>query len=264
MTLSRWQLFSIAFRSILLQASWNYRGMMSMGFLYSIAPGLDSIYEEGPDREMAYMRHFEYFNTNPYFGSVVMGVTLALEEKLHDGDKLVDPEMIHNTKEALMTSLAAIGDGLFWDSWRPFVAVFALVFASGNYMLTPFIFLALYNIPHLYFRFAGIYWGYNDGMNVIKKLKQFQFPQIRQTLRMGTMVLLAYLIPNHVNVHTPFLLANLPLEYFYFGEKVVQGLGALALVALGTYAYRQKVNVLLISFLLLIFALVLYHWGILI
>ncbi len=264
MTLSRWLLFKIAVRSFLLQASWNYRGMMSMGFLYSIAPGLDYIYDDKKARELAYMRHFEYFNTNPYFSSIVMGVTLALEEKYKSGDKLINPEVIHNTKDALMTSLAGIGDGLFWDSWRPFVATLAIVFAAGNYKLTPFIFLILYNIPHLYFRFAGIYWGYDEGMNVSKKLKQFMFPQIRQTLRMGTLALLAYLIPNHVNLHTPYLLANVRLELFYFGEKVVQGLGALILVTLGTIAYRQEVNVLLISFLLLIFALVFYHWGILI
>ncbi len=262
MTLSKWLLFKIALRSLLLQASWNYRGMMSMGFLYSIAPGLDYIYENQNAREMAYMRHFEYFNTNPYFSSIVMGVTLALEEKYKNGEKVVDPEMIHNTKEALMTSLAAIGDGLFWDSWRPFVATFSIIFATANYSLTPFVFLILYNLPHLYFRFAGIYWGYEDGMNVIRRLKQFKFPQIRQTLRMGTLVLLAYLIPNHVNIHTPYLLSNLKYEYYLYGEKVVQGLCALTLVTLGTFAYREKVNVLLISFLLLIFALVFYHWGI--
>ncbi|HNX75473.1 MAG TPA: PTS system mannose/fructose/sorbose family transporter subunit IID [Candidatus Rifleibacterium sp.] len=260
--LPRLLLARIAFRSFFLQSSWNYRGMMSMGFLYSIRPGIDQLHSPGPAREAAYMRHLEYFNTNPYFASVVMGVTLALEERLSHGE--IGEEVIHDTKEGLMTACAAIGDGLFWDSWRPFVAVVALIFAFGNYLLTPLIFLVLYNLPHLYFRFAGIFWGYREGTHVIKTLRQFQFPQIRQNLRLGTMVLLAYLIPNHVNVHTPFLLTNLPLEYFYFGEKVVQGLGALLLVTLGTVAYRARVDVLLISFLLMVCALVLYHWGILI
>lgn len=260
--LPRLLLARIAFRSFFLQSSWNYRGMMSMGFLYSIRPAIDQLHSPGPAREAAYMRHLEYFNTNPYFASVVMGVTLALEERLSHGE--IGEEVIHDTKEGLMTACAAIGDGLFWDSWRPFVAVVALIFAFGNYLLTPLIFLVLYNLPHLYFRFAGIFWGYREGTHVIKTLRQFQFPQIRQNLRLGTMVLLAYLIPNHVNVHTPFLLTNLPLEYFYFGEKVVQGLGALLLVTLGTVAYRARVDVLLISFLLMVCALVLYHWGILI
>jgi hypothetical protein len=78
------------------------------------------------------------------------------------------------------------------------------------------------------------------------------------------MILLAYLIPNHVNLHTPFLLTNLPLEYFYFGEKVVQGFGAMILVGLSAVAYRAKIDVLMVSFLLMVCALVFYHWGILI
>jgi PTS system mannose-specific IID component len=253
--LNRLMLARVAFRSFFLQSSWNYRGMMSMGFLYAIAPALDQIHQNNDSREGAYMRHLEYFNTNPYFSSIVMGVTLALEERLSRGE--INEDIIHDTKEGLMTACAAIGDGLFWDSWRPFVAAAALTFAFGNYLLTPLIFLALYNLPHLYFRFAGVFWGYYQGTHVIKLLRQFGFPQIRQNLR-------AYLIPNHVNLHTPFLLTNLPLEYFYFGEKVVQGIGAIFLVALGTIAYRARIDVLMISFLLMVCALVFYHWGILI
>ena len=233
-----------------------------MGFLYALSPGLDKIYPEGPDREDAYIRHLEYFNTNPYFASIVLGVTLSLEERLSKGE--ITEDIIHDTKEGLMTACAAIGDGLFWDSWRPFVAVTALAFAFGNYLLTPLIFLTLYNIPHLYFRFAGIFWGYEQGTHVIRSLRSFNFPKIRETLRYGTMVFLCYLIPNHVNLHTPFLLTNVPLELFYFGEKLVQGIGAISIVALGTAAYKAKIDVLMISFLLMVSALVLYHWGILI
>ncbi len=260
--LNRLTLIRIAFRSFFLQASWNYRGMMSMGFIYAIGLGLDKIYEPGPAREAAYLRHLEYFNTNPYFASIVMGVTLSLEEKLARGE--ISEDIIHDTKEGLMTACAAIGDGLFWDSWRPFVAAAGLSLAFGNILLTPIFFLMVYNIPHLYFRFAGIFWGYNQGTHVIRSLKQFNFPKIRQTLRYGTLVFLCYLIPNHVNLHTPYLLTNLPLEYFYFGEKVVQGIGAIILVSLGTIAYRAKIDVLMISFLLMVSALVLHHWGILI
>lgn len=260
--LQSFTLLRIAFRSFFLQSSWNYRGMMNMGFLYAISPGLDIFHEAGSDREAAYTRHLEYFNTNPYFASIVMGVTLALEERLSRGE--IGEDIIRDTKEGLMTACAAIGDGLFWDSWRPFVAALALVFAFGNYLMTPLIFLAIYNIPHLYFRFAGIFWGYREGTHVIRSLKKFQFPHIRKGLRYGTLVLLAYLIPNHVNVHTPFLLTNLPLKFFYFGEKVVQGICALLLVGLGTVVYRARVDVMLISFLLMICALVLFHWGILI
>lgn len=264
MTFSRWQLLNVAMRSFLLQASWNYNHMMNMGFLYSISPCLDVIYEAGPEREEAYLRHFEYFNTNPYFSSIVMGVTLKLEEKLHNKEEGITPELIHTAKENLMTSLAAVGDGLFWDNWRPYVAVFAIALACGNILLTPFIFLLLYNVLHLYLRFAGVFWGYEQGVGVSRHLKKYNFPHIRETLRMGTLTLLTYLIPNYINIHTPYLVGKWSFEAYLYGEKLVQGLVAIPLVALGVYACRQRVNVLLISFLLIIVALVFNHWDILI
>ncbi len=67
MRMSRLMLMRVAFRSFFLQSSWNYRGMMSMGFLYAIGPALDQIHQTPPAREDAYLRHLEYFNTNPYF-----------------------------------------------------------------------------------------------------------------------------------------------------------------------------------------------------
>jgi len=252
----------VAFRSFFLQASWNFRGMMNMGFLYSLKPALDMIYPDSPERQAAYKRHLDYFNTNPYMSSIVMGVILSLEERLKKGE--ITEDIIRDTKEGLMTACAAVGDGLFWDSWRPFVAAAALVLAFGNYLFTPLLFLAFYNIPHLYFRFQGIFWGYRLGTDVIRLLRRFQIQRIRLALRYATLTLLCYLIPNHVNLHTPFLLTNLPLEYYYFGEKVVQGISATALVALAALAYRSKIDVLMISFLLMVCALVLYHWGILI
>lgn len=255
-------LFQVAFRSFFLQASWNFRGMMSMGFLYAIRPALDQIHPLGPERQAAYLRHLEYFNTNPYLSPIVMGVTLFLEEKLSRGE--ITEEVIHDTKEGLMTACAGVGDGFFWDSWRPFVAAVSLVLAYGQYLLTPLIFLALYNIPHLFFRFRGIFWGYRLGTDVIRLLRRFQIQRARTSLRHGTLVLLCYLTTNHVMVHTPFLLNYLPMEWFYIGEKIVQGIVATALVALGTFAYRAKIDVLLISFLCMIGALLLYHWGILI
>jgi len=258
----RLMLLQVAFRSFFLQASWNYRGMMNMGFLYAIQPALDKLYPPGPARQEAYSRHLEYFNTNPYFASLVMGVVLSLEERYRRGE--IDADIIHDTKEGLMTACAAVGDGFFWDSWRPFVAAAALTLAFSNFLLTPILFLVVYNIPHLYFRFRGVFWGYQLGTDVIKLLKTFHIQRARLALRYATIALLCYLIPNHVNLHTPFLLSNLPLEYFYIGEKLVQGIGAALLVGAAAAGYRAKVDVLMISFLLMVIALVLYHWGILI
>ncbi|MBI3039300.1 PTS system mannose/fructose/sorbose family transporter subunit IID [bacterium] len=260
--LNRTLLWNIAFRSFFLQASWNYHGMMNMGFLYALKPGLDKIYIEASDRQEAYKRHLEYFNTNPYFASTIMGVILNLEERFQKGE--IGEDIIRDTKEGLMTAFAAIGDGLFWDSWRPFVAALALLLAFENFLITPILFLILYNIPHLILRFKGINLGYKMGTDVIHILPRFQIQRVREGLRYATLTLLCFLIPNYVNLHTPFLISHRLNEFFFFLEKIVQGIGASLAVALVSIAYHAKIDVLMISFLLMVSALLLHHWEILI
>ncbi|MBF0405927.1 MAG: PTS system mannose/fructose/sorbose family transporter subunit IID [Candidatus Riflebacteria bacterium] len=259
--LSRLMLLRIAFRSFFLQASWNFRGMMSMGLVYSLKPGLDIIYPEPEKRIPAYRRHMEYFNTNPYFSSILVGVILMLEEKLARGE--ITDDVIVDAKEGLMTAFAAVGDGFFWDSWRPFVATLAVLLAFNNFLFTPIIFLVIYNIPHIYLRFFGVFWGYNMGPDVIRILPKFKLQVVRPALRFATLAILCFLIPNFINLHTPFLITISP-EYFFVGEKIVQGIGAGLLVALAALTYRSGTDVLMISFLLMVVALLCHHWGILI
>lgn len=260
--LSRWQLLRVALRSLLVQASWNYRGMMNMGFLFTLKPGLDRIHPDGEARAAAYARHLEYFNTNPYFSALVAGVVLSLEERLARGE--IAPDIIRDTKEGLMTAFAAVGDGLFWDSWRPFVAVLALTLAFGNVLYTPLLFLLVYNLPHAVCRFAGVFVGYRQGTDVIHLVHRLDLPRVRLRLRQATLVVLCFLAPNHVNLQTPYLLEVLPVQYFVVGQKVVQGLGALLLVGVLAMAHRARIDVLMISFLLMTAALLLHHWGVLI
>ncbi len=261
-TLDRTTLLRVAWRSFFVQASWNYRGMMNMGFLFTLRPGLDRIHTGEDARKAAYRRHLEYFNTNPYFSALVAGVVLSLEERLARAE--IDEDVIRDTKEGLMTAFAALGDGLFWDAWRPFVAAVALVFAFTNVLFAPLIFVALYNLPHFACRFYGVFLGYRQGTDVIHMVGRIDLPRVREKLRHATLLTLGFLIANHVRVHTPYLLSTLPIQWFYFGEKVVQSAGATLLVGILAIAYRARVDVLMISFLLMTAALLLHHWGVLI
>lgn len=260
--LSNFLLLKVAFRSFFIQASWNYSGMMNAGFLYAIKPALDIIHKNDAARKASYLRHLEYFNTNPYFSSVVMGVVLNLEEKVAKGE--ISDEIIRDTKEGLMTACAAIGDNLFWRLWRPFVAVISLLFAFNNIVATPLIFLFIYNIPHFYIRFSGIFWGYRLGTDVIRLLKKFDFQNKSVVLKYATITTLCYLISNHISIHTSFFINYVTMDWFYWAEKITQGIFATLIVCLSTIAYRFKINVFMISFLLMIITLLLYHWGILI
>ena len=63
--------FQFMWRSLNIQASWNYERQMSMGFLYGIAPTLDELYPDENDPEQlahkkeAYEREMAFYNCTP-------------------------------------------------------------------------------------------------------------------------------------------------------------------------------------------------------
>ena len=60
--------FQFMWRSLNIQASWNYERQMNMGFLYGIAPTLDELYPDENDPEQlahkkeAYEREMAFYN----------------------------------------------------------------------------------------------------------------------------------------------------------------------------------------------------------
>lgn len=63
--------FQFMWRSLNIQASWNYERQMNMGFLYGIAPTLDELYPDENDPEQlahkkeAYEREMAFYNCTP-------------------------------------------------------------------------------------------------------------------------------------------------------------------------------------------------------
>ena len=57
----------MVWRSLFLQASFNYERMQAAGWLYGILPGLEKIHGDNKDDLAASMSHnLEFFNTHPF------------------------------------------------------------------------------------------------------------------------------------------------------------------------------------------------------
>jgi mannose PTS system EIID component len=134
-------------RSLLLQASWNVRGMQNVGFLYAIEPALAHLYPEAERRQVASRRHLEAFNTQAYMAEAILGGAIHHESAIADGR--VPESRVIDFKQALAGPLAALGDTFFWASLRPAAAAFGalLVPLIGAWALLAF--LLLYNAVHL-------------------------------------------------------------------------------------------------------------------
>jgi len=168
--LRRLDLLRIFLRSFLIQASWNYQGMLNLGFLFAIMPGLDRLYDDRKDRVKAAIRHAGFFNTHPYMASYALGATLAAEEEaIGKGDEKAFQEVIR-LKRSLCGPLGSLGDHIVWGRWRPMCAVIGVFGAALWGGWGPLIFLVLYNILHLGIRYRGIRVSYKDRLNFIDEL----------------------------------------------------------------------------------------------
>ena len=70
----------MVWRSLFLQASFNYERMQAGGWLYSILPGLEKIHTNKDDLSKSMAHNLEFFNTHPFLITFVMGIILSLEE----------------------------------------------------------------------------------------------------------------------------------------------------------------------------------------
>ena len=81
------------------QLGWNYERMQGSGYLYMLLPQLCKMYGDGtPELQEMMKLHTQFFNTSPFFHTIIAGFDLAMEEK--DGVKSKD--VVNGIKTGLM------------------------------------------------------------------------------------------------------------------------------------------------------------------
>jgi len=233
-------------RSFLLQASWNFERLQNLGFLFMILPGLKAVYgQDIPEDVLAH--HKEYFNTHPYFAPLVAGATLRIEAAAAAGEDV--PVEVSDFKRMVMAPFAAIGDSLFWGGVRPLAAIIALFVAAQGSLWAPLVFLALFNVPHLLCRSAGLLFGYYGGLRAIEAIQRFRLPDVSVRCKEISIVLLgvicAYLAHKGCNLQelpSVWGFALLPVVLL-FARLARSGVSSLFLILVTT------VSLLLLAFL---------------
>lgn len=140
---------ALLLRSFLVQGSWNYHTLIGTGFAFMLLPALRSTFR-GDEQALraAVARHSAVFNSHPYLAGIAAGAVARLEA---DG---ADPAIIGRFKDALRSSLGALGDQVVWSAWRPASALLALalLLAGVPWWIAVGAFLVSYNALHLWMR----------------------------------------------------------------------------------------------------------------
>ena len=158
--LSKKTLSKSAFRyNACLQWCWNYEKMQGAGYAYSMVPAFKELYDDNDEICRNLERHMQFYNTNPWAGSVQFGASLALEEAYQT-------EVADSLKIALMGPLAAIGDTIQAILLNPPLNILAASLAAeGNWLGV--VVAILPSLLTFVIRWPLFYYGYRKGEDVI-------------------------------------------------------------------------------------------------
>ena len=154
----------MVWRSLFLQASFNYERMQAAGWLYGILPGLEKIHTNKEDLAASMEHNLEFFNTHPFLVTFVMGIVLSLEQQK------ADIPTIRAVRVAAMGPLGGIGDAIFWFTLVPITAGITANMAINGSMFGPILFLIIFNVVQFAIRFWLMNWSYDLGTKAIESL----------------------------------------------------------------------------------------------
>ena len=119
----RWLFFS--------HSTYNWERLQGVGFAHSMTPIIEKLYKNKEDITAALKRHLVFFNTQPDVGSIIFGVTIAMEEERAAGANISD-EAINSVKVGLMGPMAGIGDTLQQGILIPIALSIGMSLALGG------------------------------------------------------------------------------------------------------------------------------------
>ena len=189
----------MVWRSLLLQASFNYERMQACGWLYSLLPGLKKIHKDKEDLSMAMKDHMEFFNTHPFLVTFIMGLILAMEENKENRGT------IRAIKIATMGPLGGIGDALFWLTALPICSGIGVSMAMEGNIAGPIVFLVLFNVIHFLAIFSLMKYGYNTGVKAITTLKE-KTKKVAHAASILGLTVVGGLIASFVKLKTPLVI----------------------------------------------------------
>jgi len=157
------------FRSLALEANFNFETCQNTGFAFAMIPVLKKLYTTKEQLSAALKRHLQFFNTSPYGSTLILGLTTAMEEQ-NSRDKDFDEESISSVKLGLMGPLAGIFDSLFWGTFKVIAAGVGTSLAIKGNLMGPVLFLLIFNVPHLLLRYNLTFTGYKAGNKFLQNL----------------------------------------------------------------------------------------------
>lgn len=254
-------------RSNLLQGSWNFERMQALGFCFAIIPAIKRLYE-GEERQEALKRHLEFFNTQPFVASPVLGVAAAMEEQKANGAP-IDDGVINGIKVGMMGPLAGVGDPIFWGTLRPVLAALGASLAQNGSILGPILFFVAFNVIRMGFMWITQEYGYKKGTDIIKDMGGNKLQKLTEGASILGLFVMGALVSKWTTLKIPVVISQVTNSAGRVTTTTIQsvldsllpGLIPLLLTFLCMRLLKKKIGAIWIIFGLFIVGIVGYACG---
>ena len=193
----------VFWRSMLLEANFNFETMQNTGVAFALLPVLKKLYKTRERMSEALQRHLQLFNTSTYGCTLIFGLAAAMEEQ-NSRDPEFNAESINAVKFGLMGPLAGVFDSLFWGTLKVIAAGVGTSLALKGNLSGPVLFILLFNVPHLLVRYNLTFIGYKAGTKFLQQLSQ---NNVMDRLKDGAAILGLMVVgampATLMNIHTP-------------------------------------------------------------
>ena len=154
----------MVWRSMQLQAAFNYERMQSAGWLWAILPGLQKIHTNKEDLAASMTHNMDFLNTHPFAVTFVMGMVLSMEQQK------MDIQTIRSVRISTAAPLGGIGDALFWFTLIPITAGMTANMAIDGNIIGPILYFIIAFGVEMALRYGLLYWSYNLGTKAVSMM----------------------------------------------------------------------------------------------
>ena len=171
------------------------------------------------------------------------------------------PEII---KSVMAGPVAAIGDSFFWGTWRPFVSFVSILmiilsmnmFSVNLLWIAPIIFILLYNVVHLAFRYWSLVISFRLNEKLIKLISKLEIKFIGDIFRIIGLIIITLAIFFYFKTFGLVPVIDAELHKLVYPDVLIYGTIFLVSFLLG------RIRPVIMFYSALIFSFILGYLGI--
>lgn len=250
------------------EVSNSYERLQSLIFCASMTPVLKKLYKDKSELSEALKRHLNFYNTEGIAGSIVNGITIAMEEQKANNEQGSTDAAITGIKTGLMGPIAGIGDSIIWAAVMPIIIALFLPFAINGNALGAIMPIILYTGVTVLIGYYLCIKGYVIGKNsILQLLQDGKVKDLIDGASVLGLFMMGSLSASYIKIETPFKIAianSQPIMIQEILNSIAPGLLELAAV-FGIYWFLKtkgpRYNIIMIA--IIIFSIVCSVLGLL-